>query len=84
MAKKIEEIAQKYAEDNVGFFFNEPRKIEEWNKTALIKVLDHKKKNGDGEIAPVLSPLDYFSTVRKMELYFITSDISFRKLFYKL
>ena len=64
MAKKIEEIAKNYAEDNVEFFFNEPRKIEEWNKTALIKVMDHKKKNADGEVAPVLSPLDYFATVR--------------------
>ena len=64
MAKKIEEVAKNYAEENVEFFFNEPRKIEEWNKTALIKVMDHKKKNADGEVAPVLSPLDYFATVR--------------------
>ena len=40
------------------------RKIEEWNKTALIKVFDHKRKNADGEIAPVLSSLDYFTNVR--------------------
>ena len=64
MAKKIEEVAKNHAEENVEFFFNEPRKIEEWNKTALIKVMDHKKKNADGEVAPVLSPLDYFATVR--------------------
>ena len=34
--------------------------------TRLVQqaVMDHKKKNSDGEVAPVLSPLDYFATVR--------------------
>lgn len=77
MAKKIEEVAKNYAEENVGFFFNEPRKIEEWNKTALIKVMDHKKKNSDGEVAPVLSPLDYFSTVRTVGAIHSRDTISF-------
>ena len=40
------------------------KKIEEWNKTASIKVFDHKRENADGEIAPVLSSLDYFTNVR--------------------
>lgn len=61
MDEKIQEVAKKQAEDNIGFFFHEPRKIEEWNKTALIKVFDHKRKNADGEMAPVLSSLDYFT-----------------------
>ena len=64
MEKRIQIQAQERVKTNLDFFFSKNREIAEWNKTALIKIEDHKKRNVNGIVEPVFSPLDYYCNVK--------------------
>ena len=40
--------AETKVKENVEFFFSRSRNVAEWNKTALIKLHDHKKRTQNG------------------------------------
>jgi len=56
MTKKINEFVTQKATENIDFFFEQPRRKEEWDRIALIK---YTHKFGPDNM-PVLSPLDRF------------------------
>jgi len=79
MIEKIKAHAQSKANENLNFFFSQSRDLVEWNKTALIKVNDHKRtkylRQSDSEdekeiiTIPVMSPMDYFCKVREKKQF---------------
>ena len=64
MDARIASHATERVKTNIDFFFAKNRSIAEWNKTALIKIDDHKQRSVNGVIEPVFSPLDYYCHVK--------------------